>query len=223
MNVEKRKIIGLCGLIGSGKDTVAISLANDGYIQLSFAAELKRIVAQIFNLDINLLLGVSDISREYREQIIPRIGVSPRALLRQTGEAMRKIHPKVWVDHVEKEMMEFIALGHRKFVISDVRHLNEYRFVRNCGGLMGEITNGDKPEWVMSMHEDGMRSDDDYSAKGYTLPGYLEGVDMTEWLMQCVDIQDALDFDIVNNKSLMWLNTQVDDLKLMAEEKAAGG
>jgi len=222
MNVGKRSIVGLCGLIGSGKDTTAMALVNQGYVQLSFGKELKRTVAQVFNFDIDLLLGVSDISRNYREQIIPRIGLSPRELLQQTGESMRKIHPKVWVDHVEKEMMDCIDRGHHKFVISDVRHLNEYQFVKNCGGLMVEISDGNKPEWVTLMHEDGMRSDDSYSEKSYKLPDYLKDVHITEWLMQCVDIQDALDFDIVNNGSIMDLGTQIEDLRSILEGKAGG-
>ena len=216
MNAGKRNIVGLCGLISSGKDTTAMALVNQGYVQLSFAGELKRTVAHVFNLELDLLLGTSEISRKYREQIIPRIGVSPRELLRQTGESMRKIHPKVWIDHVEKEMMSAIDRGHHKFVVSDVRHLNEYKFVRNCGGSMVEVSNGNKPEWVTLMHEDGIRSDD-YLDKDFKLPRYLKDVHITEWLMQCADIQDSLDFDIVNDGSIMELGAQIGKLRLILE------
>ena len=207
--IEKRKIIGLCGLIGSGKDTVAASLVNQDYLQLSFAAELKRTVARVFNLDINLLLGVSDISRDYREQIIPRIGVSPRVLLQQTGEAMRKIHPKVWVDHVEKEMMNHIALGHRKFVISDVRYPNERKFIADCGGLAGEVVKGEKPEWSKLMVEAGFHSYEP-GIFGFKRPTYLAGIHKSEWLMQCVDMQDGLDFTIEDNCASEDLEMEVD-------------
>ena len=207
--IEKRKIIGLCGLIGSGKDTVAASLVRQGYLQLSFADELKRTVAQIFNLELDLLLGVSDISRDYREQIIPRIGVSPRVLLQQTGEAMRKIHPKVWVDHVEKAMQVCIDQGHRKFVISDVRYPNERKFIADCGGLAGEVVKGEKPEWSKLIEEAGFHSYEP-GVFGFKRPAYLAGIHKSEWLMQCVDMQDGLDFTIENNGSIEDLEKEVD-------------
>ena len=45
-------IIGICGLIGSGKDTAADYLVNfHEFRRLSFAASLKDAVSAIFNWD----------------------------------------------------------------------------------------------------------------------------------------------------------------------------
>ena len=56
-NTLKRKIIGICGFIGSGKGTVADTLVNEyGYTKLSFADTLKDGVAAVFNWDRKLLV-----------------------------------------------------------------------------------------------------------------------------------------------------------------------
>jgi len=62
-------IIGICGLIGSGKDTVADYLVNEhGYRRESFANPLKDAVAAVFGWDREMLEGRSKESRQWREQ-----------------------------------------------------------------------------------------------------------------------------------------------------------
>ena len=51
-------LIGICGLIGSGKDPVAERLVNEhGYKRDSFAKSLKDAVASMFNWDRDMLEG----------------------------------------------------------------------------------------------------------------------------------------------------------------------
>ena len=62
-------LIGICGLIGSGKDTVASRLVKKhGFKRDSFAKSLKDAVGDIFNWDRKLLEGKTKKSREWREQ-----------------------------------------------------------------------------------------------------------------------------------------------------------
>ncbi len=50
-------IIGICGLIGSGKDTIAEYLIKEhNYIKLSFADKLKDSVATMFDWDRELFI-----------------------------------------------------------------------------------------------------------------------------------------------------------------------
>ena len=63
-----RQIIGIAGLIGSGKDTVANHLINNhNFTSVKFADKLKDGVAAIFEWPRDLLEGDTDESREWRE------------------------------------------------------------------------------------------------------------------------------------------------------------
>ena len=61
-------IVGICGLIGSGKGTVADILVEQGFTKVSFADKLKDGVSTIFGWDRSLLEGDTDESRDWREQ-----------------------------------------------------------------------------------------------------------------------------------------------------------
>ena len=57
-------IIGMCGLIGTGKDTVADILVNNyNFIKVSFPDKLKDGVATVFSWERELLEGTTDESR----------------------------------------------------------------------------------------------------------------------------------------------------------------
>ena len=63
-------IIGVCGFIGCGKDTVADYLVNfHEYRRESFADSLKDSVAAVFGWDKIMLEGRTKESREWREQV----------------------------------------------------------------------------------------------------------------------------------------------------------
>jgi broad-specificity NMP kinase len=62
-------IIGICGLIGSGKDTVAdILVQENNFKKLSFADKLKDGVSAVFGWDRVMLEGNTEKSRAWREQ-----------------------------------------------------------------------------------------------------------------------------------------------------------
>lgn len=54
------KVIGICGLAGSGKDTVANHISKDyGYIQVALADPFKRLMHTVFNFSEEQLWGAS--------------------------------------------------------------------------------------------------------------------------------------------------------------------
>ena len=62
-------IIGICGLIGSGKGSAADILVEEhNFTKISFADKLKDGVASVFNWDRNNLEGDTDDSRAWREE-----------------------------------------------------------------------------------------------------------------------------------------------------------
>ena len=62
-------LIGIVGLIGSGKDTVAKRLVDKhGFVKDSFAKSLKDAVSAMFNWDRSMLEGDTKFSRDWREQ-----------------------------------------------------------------------------------------------------------------------------------------------------------
>ena len=166
-------IIGLCGLIGSGKGTVAKHLMRQhDFIGISFAETLKDAAACIFGWDRDMLEGATTESRYEREQTdawwSERLGfeASPRSMLQFMGtEVMRNnLHSDIWALATEKRMLdtekmfsEMIAGTKPNFVISDVRFPNEFAMIRRNGGKVWHVQRGPLPEWFgkddPSIHE----------------------------------------------------------------------
>jgi len=149
-------LIGIVGLIGSGKDTVAQRLVEQhGYTRDSFAKSLKDAVASMFNWDREMLEGNTDSSRHWREQPdkfwSERFGkpITPRWVLQYFGtEVMRgQMYDGIWVDS---------CIGRYKgqnTVISDTRFPNEVRQIRNHGGKIVLVKRGQDPEWFTNYVE----------------------------------------------------------------------
>lgn len=147
------KILGITGLIGSGKDTVADYLcANHNFKRMSFAATLKDAVASVFNWDRQMLEGSTKESREWREQVdqwwsdrleIPNL--TPRWVLQQWGtEVCRKnFHNDVWVASVENKLRN----NQENIVITDCRFPNELEAIKRSNGITARVYRGPEPEW----------------------------------------------------------------------------
>ena len=145
-------IIGLIGLIGSGKGTVGNMLLEQGFTQASFAQPLKDATASIFNWDRELLEGITDASRAWREQVDPwwedRLGIpdfSPRLALQLMGtEVFRNhFHQDTWILSMEAKLKDTTT----DVVITDARFPNEIAMVRRQGGVVVRVKRGDDPEW----------------------------------------------------------------------------
>jgi len=146
-------IIGICGFIGSGKDTVADYLVNfHEFRRESFASTLKDAVSAVFGWDRTLLEGRTKEAREWREQIDPwwaeRLDMptlTPRWVLQYWGtEVCRKgFHDDIWIASLENKLRN----SKDSVVISDCRFPNEIQSIRNAGGLIIWVTRGQLPHW----------------------------------------------------------------------------
>ena len=183
-------LIGIVGLIGSGKDTVAERLVtHHGYKRDSFAKSLKDAVSSMFNWDRDMLEGNTTSSRHWREQPdkfwSEKMGkeVTPRVILQQFGtEIMRgQMYDGIWVDSV---------IGRYKgenTVISDTRFQNEIKTIKAHGGKILLVKRGELPTREEMQKQGAHRSEWDWMGSEF-------------------------DYTIENNGTLTQLNVKIDKL-----------
>jgi hypothetical protein len=145
-------ILGICGLIGAGKDTIADYLVNiHEFKRESFANTLKDAVAHVFGWDRELLEGRTKQSRAWREQPdewwSDRLGmdVTPRWVLQFWGTevARRSFHDDIWIASLENKLRTITD----DVVISDCRFPNEIASIKLAGGRVVRVVRGPDPEW----------------------------------------------------------------------------
>ncbi len=189
-------LIGIVGLIGSGKDTAAEHLVTQhGYIRDSFAKSLKDAVSAMFNWDREMLEGNTESSRHWREQPdtfwSEKFGkpVPPRWVLQHFGtEVMRgNMYDSIWVDS---------CIGRYKgqnTVISDTRFPNEVKKIREHGGIIILVKRGADPEWFTNYVE-----------------GNIEptGIHSSEYAWA----KEEFDYVIENNGTKEQLSAKIDEL-----------
>ena len=146
-------IIGICGFIGTGKDTVADYLVNfHEFRRDSFASTLKDAVSAVFGWDRVLLEGRTKEAREWREQVDPwwseRLDMphlTPRWVLQYWGtEVCRQgFHDDIWIASLENKLRK----TQDNIVISHVRFPNEVKAIKNAGGIVIRVLRGEEPIW----------------------------------------------------------------------------
>lgn len=198
-------IIGICGLIGSGKGTVAdILVGYHDFKKISFADKLKDGVAQVFGWDRDLLEGDTDRSRLWREKVdeywTKETGreITPRLVLQEFGtDCMRYgFYDGIWVSLVKKHMID---TPHYNYVIPDVRFPNEMNMIRELGGSVWQVRRGEQPEWWGSAVLDNT-----------TNSNLMEAYDVhpSEW--KWIDTNDKFESIIYNDSTLDELYSQVE-------------
>lgn len=145
------RLIGLTGLAGAGKDTVAQFLCEtQGFVGMALAAPLRMGLQAMFGLADEELND-----RALKEQPIDWLGVSPRRLMQTLGTEWGRtfVAQDVWLRVAQQRLERFrraepcLHIG--GVVVSDVRFQNEadwiaaqdgevWRIVRPAPTLIGE-------------------------------------------------------------------------------------
>lgn len=165
-------LIGLVGLIGSGKDTVAERLvSHHGYKRDSFAKSLKDATASIFGWNREMLEGKTDSSRHWREQPdkfwSEKFGreVTPRWVLQYFGtEVCRgQMLDSIWVDSC---MARYKG---QNTVISDTRFVNEIKTIKAHGGIIVCVKRGELPTQKQMKDSGAHQSEWDWLASDFDI------------------------------------------------------
>lgn len=152
-------IIGVIGLINSGKSTVAdVLVKQHNFTKVSFADSLKDAAAAIFGWPRELLQGDTDQSRQWREQVddywsrVMQHPVTPRWVLQHFGsEVMRnQFHKDIWVHSLMKKLDDL----NKNYVISDVRFLNEIDVILSQNGTIWKVERPPIPTWCSTEFKD---------------------------------------------------------------------
>jgi hypothetical protein len=140
------RIIAFTGKAGCGKDTAAnILVDNYGFTKMSFAASLKDAVSSIFSWPRDMLEGITQESREWREQKDEwwsnrlSMEITPRKILQTWGTDLcrDKFHQDIWIASLEKKLIDLH--NNSNIVITDCRFENEAAIIRKLGGKIIHI------------------------------------------------------------------------------------
>lgn len=155
-----KKIIGLVGFKGSGKDTLAGFLTGFGFVKDSFAKSVKDILSIIFSWDRYKLEGVTPEDRLWREEpdlwwegkldwqnnkwsaFYPRFTPRVAMTLIATDMFRDNFFTDIWKLSLERRIYKF-----PKVVITDVRFTNEIDLIKENGGKIVRIKRGPEPFW----------------------------------------------------------------------------
>lgn len=207
-------IIGVCGFIGTGKDTVADYLVNiHQYKRESFANSLKDAVANIFNWDREMLEGRTKSSRIWRDKEdkwwadrLGRPGFTPRIALQLLGTDVLRDHfsKDIWIASLENKLRN----SEDDIVITDCRFPNEIKAIKNLGGIVVRVMRGPIPTWEQDAIN--VNRGPDGNVMWTTAVGRMQktGIHSSEWAWLGTNFDVLLD----NNGSMDLLYQQITDL-----------
>lgn len=140
-----RRIIGIVGKKGSGKDTVGEYLIEKyGYVRFAFGDKVKEVAKALFNFSDEQLHG------SLKDIIDERYGIKPRETFQRLGtefgqydihklfpELKMKIAPRSFWTLAFKEFCQ--QNPDKNIVITDVRFNHEFKIIEEMGGEFIQI------------------------------------------------------------------------------------
>lgn len=145
------KLIGICGLQGQGKNSIANIIAKNGtnWELVSFAKVLKDAVSVMFGWNRDMVEGVTLESREWREQPdeywSEKFGrpFSPRLAMQEFGTNL--IREKWLADFWVAALERYIINSDKNILVTDCRYPNEMEMIKRLGGEVWLTNVGELP------------------------------------------------------------------------------
>lgn len=146
----------------SGKSQVALTLAAyDGVTNIKFAGPLKRMAKVLFESH-----GISQeeiarmIEGDLKEQVHPKLGVSPRHIMQTLGTEWGRdsIHADFWVNAAMSHARVIRESGYH-VVLDDMRFRNEYMAVLKNGGQVWKVERPGAPKPATNHPSEGLLDD----------------------------------------------------------------
>lgn len=182
-----RKIIGITGSQGNGKDSIGDILVNNlpNWEKMSFASHLKDVVSLLFGFDRKMLAGETPEDRAIREQPdkfwSEKMGkdFTPRYALQYLGTNLlrNQLHSNIWVDCLERKILE----SDKNIVITDVRFPNEIDMIKSIGGEIWRVERPELPTWFRKVESWQINGTDNLQ---YDIPYYvpeIKNIHESEW------------------------------------------
>jgi hypothetical protein len=140
--MSQGKIIGITGLYGSGKDTVADIIASV-YPQLNWQKlHLADGVKAVYEALTGQKVPAGEAyNQHWKAQYNSTLECTNREILEGIGHGLRNsIHQDVWVKRLEIKLRDG-----GNYIIPDVRYPNELRVIEQHGGRMIRVSRPDNP------------------------------------------------------------------------------
>lgn len=146
-------VVGVTGVAGAGKGTVASML---GWHEVSFADPLYDMISTMTGYSVEQLKD-----RQFKEQVIPWLGKSPRQLLQTLGTDWGRdiVAKDVWRKIGARRIRGAQFLGVPCVVVPDVRFDDEADLIHDeFGGVIWEVTRPGAQTCVGHVSESGLSS-----------------------------------------------------------------
>lgn len=146
------RLVSIVGKAQVGKDTVGSYMVNKlnmgkfrrSYRTIAFADELKHDLMVNFDLSHEQLY--SDVKELPDKRYIKSrnnnniIYWTPREIMQHYGQSMRKIDSNIWIRKLMSKISNNTFIN---YIITDVRHVNELKAVRDRNSLIIRVNRGD--------------------------------------------------------------------------------
>jgi len=152
-----QRLIGITGLAGAGKDTLANAIVSEfAGIKYSWALPLKLALNAMFGWTMEMWDD-----RVWKETEIPWLGKSPRQLAQTMGTEWGRelVHPELWVMLGMRQYEAHAALSNSPFIIADTRFDNEARAIHRNGGIVVKVIRDDAAPIFAHKSEKGVSPD----------------------------------------------------------------